>query len=72
MKDVLFNGILLLEGKDGHKCWEYLKNCTPYDLSIDNFVHLKLTNIPNGIYCFVCGKKKEVATMLSYNQCQHR
>nr|PNR26020.1 hypothetical protein PHYPA_031213 [Physcomitrium patens] len=56
--DVIPNGILLLEGKDGKVCREHSKNCAPYHLLINNPIHHEL--------------KKEVATMILCDECQCR
>jgi len=39
VKDMLPNGILLLESKDRWECHEHLKNCAPCYLPINGFIH---------------------------------
>ena len=71
VKEVLPSGLLLLECKDGRECREHSKNYAPCHLPIKDTVHLELAVVPEGLPCFVCGKKKGAATMLLCYQCQH-
>lgn len=71
VKNVLSNGILLREDKNGHEFREHSKHCAPCHLSIDGYVHHGLVVVPYGFLCFVCGEKKRAATMLLWDLCQY-
>lgn len=69
MNNVLFDGILLLEGEDGQKYQEHSNKCTPCHLHIRGTLQQELVIVPQGLSCFICGEKKEAATMLLCDQC---
>ena len=71
VKEMLPNGVLLLETKGGKKCHEHSKNCAPYHLFIESTFYTELAVILKGLPYFVCGVKKGAATMLLCDQCQH-
>ena len=71
VKEVLLDGLLLMESKDGKECHEHSKHCAPCHLPIDNTIHRKLAIMPMGFSCFVCGEKEIVDTMLLCNQLAH-
>nr|PNR33430.1 hypothetical protein PHYPA_025374 [Physcomitrium patens] len=50
---------------------EHSKNCVLYHLHIDDFIHLQLVVVRIGLPYFICDKKKGVAAMFLYNQCQY-
>ena len=58
VKGLLPSGLLLLEGKDGRECREHSKNYAPCHLPIEGLIHHELVVVPEGLPCFVNGKKK--------------
>ena len=71
VKEVLPSGLLLLESNDGRECREHSKNCTPCRIAIEGTVYPELAVVPEGLPCFVFGKKKRTAIMFLCDQCQH-
>lgn len=63
IKNGLINRILLLESKDRYEHKELSKNYALFHLYIDDFVHLKLRVVSDGLPCFVCSEKKAIATL---------
>lgn len=70
MKDILPNGLLLLEGKDGREYYEHAKKCAPCHLSIEGTIHPKVTVVLKNLLYFVCGEKKWATSMILFDQCQ--
>jgi hypothetical protein len=64
MKDILPNGNLLLDEKDGQESKDNPKNGAPYHLPIEGTIYLKLLMVSIGYKYTICGKRKGASIML--------
>jgi hypothetical protein len=72
-EEVLFFGILLLEGQDGQIWKDYVWNCVPYHLShVYGQVDPSLAIVLVGLWCMLCGELSSVIIMLVCDHCSKR
>jgi hypothetical protein len=64
VKDILPNGVLLLEGKDGQECRNNPKNYVPCHLPIKRTIYPKLVMVLASYKCTIYGDKKGATIML--------
>lgn len=70
VKNILPSGILLLEWKIGKECREHSKDYVPCHHLMEGTLHPELVMVLEGLPCFVCGDKKNAATILLCDKCQ--